>query len=78
MRDVVDAGAEHERDRDRARGQQPEEILRGQVRGERPAVGRTVRALASHPLVFSLNKAEAIYDEMAAAHQRYLPERLLR
>jgi 6-phospho-beta-glucosidase len=37
-----------------------------------------VRALASHPLVFSLNKAEAIYDEMAAAHQRYLPERLLR
>ena len=37
-----------------------------------------VRALASHPLVFSLPKAEAIYDEMAAAHRRYLPERLLR
>ncbi len=37
-----------------------------------------VRALASHPLVFSLYKAEAIYDEMAAAHQRFLPERLLR
>jgi 6-phospho-beta-glucosidase len=37
-----------------------------------------VRALASHPLVFSLHTAEAIYDEMAAAHQRYLPERLLR
>ncbi len=37
-----------------------------------------IRALASHPLVFSLYKAEALYDEMAAAHQRYLPERLLR
>src|SRR5207247_445584 len=37
-----------------------------------------IRALASHPLVFSLHKAEAIYDEMAAAHKRYLPERLLR
>jgi 6-phospho-beta-glucosidase len=37
-----------------------------------------VRALASHPLVFSLHKAEAIYDEMAAAHRQYLPERLLR
>jgi 6-phospho-beta-glucosidase len=36
-----------------------------------------IRALASHPLVFSLYKAEAIYDEMAAAHSRYLPERLL-
>jgi 6-phospho-beta-glucosidase len=36
-----------------------------------------IRALASHPLVFSLNKAEAIYDEMAAAHRQYLPERLL-
>jgi len=37
-----------------------------------------IRALASHPLVFSLPKAEAIYDEMAAAHRHYLPERLLR
>jgi 6-phospho-beta-glucosidase len=37
-----------------------------------------IRALASHPLVFSLHKAEAIYDEMAAAHRNYLPERLLR
>lgn len=37
-----------------------------------------IRALASHPLVFSLPKAEAIYDEMAAAHRNYLPERLLR
>lgn len=36
-----------------------------------------VRALASHPLVFSLNTAEAIYDEMAAAHRQWLPERLL-
>ncbi|NJM42452.1 MAG: glycoside hydrolase [Anaerolineae bacterium] len=37
-----------------------------------------VRALASNPLVFSLHKAQAIYDEMAAAHAPYLPERLLR
>lgn len=37
-----------------------------------------IRALASHPLVFSLRKAEAIYAEMAAAHSQYLPERLLR
>jgi 6-phospho-beta-glucosidase len=37
-----------------------------------------VRALASNPLVFSLNKAQAIYDDMAAAHAAYLPERLLR
>ena len=37
-----------------------------------------IRALASHPLVFSLRTAEALYDEMAAAHQAYLPERLLR
>ena len=37
-----------------------------------------VRALASHPLVFSLRKAETIYAEMAAVHCRYLPERLLR
>ena len=36
-----------------------------------------IRALASHPLVFSLYKAEVIYDEMAAAHKQYLPERLL-
>ena len=37
-----------------------------------------IRALASHPLVFSLSLAETIYDEMAAAHRQYLPERLLR
>ena len=36
-----------------------------------------VRALASHPLVFSLEKALAIYDELAAAHRAWLPERLL-
>lgn len=36
-----------------------------------------IRALASHPLVFSLHKAEAIYDELANAHRHYLPERLL-
>lgn len=37
-----------------------------------------IRALASHPLVFSLRLAETIYDEMASAHRQYLPERLLR
>jgi 6-phospho-beta-glucosidase len=36
-----------------------------------------IRALASHPLVFSLHKAEAIYDELAVAHRDYLPRRLL-
>ncbi|MGI9058220.1 MAG: glycoside hydrolase [Ktedonobacteraceae bacterium] len=36
-----------------------------------------IRALASHPLILSLHKAEAIYNEMAAAHRQYLPERLL-
>jgi 6-phospho-beta-glucosidase len=36
-----------------------------------------IRALASNPLVFSLNKAEKIYDELAAAHKQYLPARLL-
>jgi 6-phospho-beta-glucosidase len=36
-----------------------------------------VHALASNPLVMSLSKAEAIYDEMAAAHQALLPRRLL-
>lgn len=37
-----------------------------------------IRALASNPLCFSLHKAEAIYDEMAAALKPYLPERLLK
>jgi 6-phospho-beta-glucosidase len=36
-----------------------------------------IQALASHPLVYSLRVAETIYDEMAAAHRAYLPERLL-
>ncbi len=36
-----------------------------------------VRALASHPLVVSLSLAETLYDEMAAAHRAWLPERLL-
>jgi 6-phospho-beta-glucosidase len=36
-----------------------------------------IRALTSNPLVPSLHKAEAIYDEMAAAHRAYLPPRLL-
>jgi 6-phospho-beta-glucosidase len=35
-------------------------------------------ALASNPLVPTLAKAEAIYDELANAHREYLPERLLR
>ena len=37
-----------------------------------------IQALASHPLVVSLSTAEALYDEMAAAHRAYLPDRLLR
>ena len=37
-----------------------------------------IQALASNPLVFSLHKAEGIYDEMAHALREYLPERLLR
>ncbi len=36
-----------------------------------------IRALASHPWLLSLRKAEALYDEMAAAHRAHLPERLL-
>ena len=36
-----------------------------------------IRALASNPLVMSLEKAEVIYDEMVAALKDYLPERLL-
>jgi 6-phospho-beta-glucosidase len=37
-----------------------------------------VRALAANPLVLDYPLAERIYDEMAAAHRQYLPERLLR
>jgi 6-phospho-beta-glucosidase len=36
-----------------------------------------VRALCANPLVRTLPKAEAIYDEMAAAHRAHLPERLV-
>jgi 6-phospho-beta-glucosidase len=35
-----------------------------------------IRALASHPWLLSLHKAEVLYDEMAHAHREYLPERL--
>lgn len=38
---------------------------------------QAIQALASNPLVLSLSKAEAIYDEMAAAQRQLLPERLL-
>lgn len=37
-----------------------------------------IRALATHPWVLSLDVSERLYDEMAAAHRAYLPERLLR
>jgi len=36
-----------------------------------------IRALASHPLCFSLPRATQIYAELAAAHQAYLPQRLV-
>jgi 6-phospho-beta-glucosidase len=36
-----------------------------------------VQALASHPLVPTLELAERLYDEMAAAHAAHLPARLL-
>jgi 6-phospho-beta-glucosidase len=36
-----------------------------------------IRALATNPLVLSLSKATALYDEMAAAHREHLPARLL-
>jgi 6-phospho-beta-glucosidase len=36
-----------------------------------------IRALVSNPLVRTLDKAERIYDDLAAAHRAYLPERLL-
>jgi 6-phospho-beta-glucosidase len=32
-----------------------------------------IRALAANPLVLDLCKATTIYDELAAAHRRYLP-----
>lgn len=36
-----------------------------------------IRALNSHPWLGDLHRAEALYDEMAAAHRAHLPERLL-
>ena len=36
-----------------------------------------IQALLANPLCTSLPKVEAMYDEMAAAHRAYLPERLL-
>jgi 6-phospho-beta-glucosidase len=36
-----------------------------------------IRALAANPLVLSTAKATVLYDEMAAAHHQYLPDRLL-
>ena len=36
-----------------------------------------VQALASHPLVRSIDLAERLYAEMAAAHRAQLPERLV-
>ena len=36
-----------------------------------------IQALAAHPLVHSVDLAERLYGEMAAAHSRWLPERLL-
>ena len=37
-----------------------------------------IRALAAHPWMTEIRVAESLYDEMAAAHRDYLPERLLR
>ncbi len=36
-----------------------------------------IRALTANPLVGQIDLAERLYDEMAAAHSGYLPERLL-
>lgn len=36
-----------------------------------------IQALASNPLVATLPLAEALYDELAAAHRQHLPDRLL-
>ena len=37
-----------------------------------------IRALAANPLVMSIDKAEAVYDDGCEAFQAYLPERLLK
>ncbi len=39
---------------------------------------QAIRALLANPLAPALDKVEALYDELAAAHRQYLPERLLR
>ena len=36
-----------------------------------------IRALAAHPWLTDIRVAESLYDEMAAAHRAYLPDRLL-
>lgn len=36
-----------------------------------------IKALTANPLVASYSKAEAVYDTLASAHARYLPQRLL-
>jgi 6-phospho-beta-glucosidase len=36
-----------------------------------------LRALAMHPFVRSIDLAEQLYDELAAAHREFLPDRLL-
>ncbi len=36
-----------------------------------------IKALAANPLVMSYSKAELVYQEMAAAHEHYLPHHLL-
>lgn len=36
-----------------------------------------IRALSSHPWLTEVRVAEALYDEMAAAHREFLPDRLL-
>jgi 6-phospho-beta-glucosidase len=36
-----------------------------------------IRALAANPLVQSVDRAEAVYDELATAHAAHLPDRLL-
>ena len=36
-----------------------------------------IRALAANPLVRTIDKAETIYTELAAAHRAHLPERLV-
>ena len=36
-----------------------------------------VRALYANPLVLEVERAERVYDALAAAHRPYLPERLL-